>query len=162
MVCVNYDSPKRSTSRLYLKMHTQTVASQRKKTNSLLHVQHCPRVVFLKRCNPTSLAWDPPRKVQRQQQRQHQVARRQPTQLLFSSELIMSFWQCADCGVIAEDASMGTRLSHMLGWSVAKSLISMCGAMFSGFLLSVCDNTADLLTPGIPSSLCLTGAKRIR
>lgn len=39
---------------------------------------------------------------------------------------------------------------------------SVCGAMLTGFLLSVCDNTADLLTPGIPSSACLTRAKRIR
>lgn len=39
---------------------------------------------------------------------------------------------------------------------------SVCEAMLTGFLLSVCDNTADLLTPGIPSSACLTRAKRIR
>lgn len=39
---------------------------------------------------------------------------------------------------------------------------SVCGVMFTGVLLSVCDNTADLLTPGIPSSACLTRARRIR
>lgn len=39
---------------------------------------------------------------------------------------------------------------------------SVCGAMLTGFLLSVCDSTADLLTPGIPSSACLPRARRIR